>query len=143
MIYREAVDKDINDLSKMRWEFQTESIDDEIIWTKDKFIDSCKDFYTNTINSSDWVFWVAENENMIISHVSIHIINNIPCPSRLVNKWGYLTNSYTKKEYRNRGVGTQLIKHAIKYAKSNNLETLIVWPSDKSFQFYERVETVK
>ena len=138
MIYRKATGDDTSELSKMRWEFQTESNENKTIWTKEKFIEFCEVFYVNIIDSTNWLFWVAEDNDKIISHVSVHIINNIPSPNRLINKWGYLTNSYTKKEYRNQGVGSKLIEHAIKDVKSNDIETLIVWPSDKSFQFYKR-----
>lgn len=138
MIYRKAIIKDIRELSKMRWEFQTESNEHDTTWSKEKFIDYCEDFYINVIDSSNWLFWVAEDNDKIVSHVFIHIINNIPSPNRLINKWGYLTNSYTKKPYRNQGVGSKLIEYAIKDVKSNDIETLIVWPSDKSFQFYKR-----
>lgn len=138
MIYRNATSKDINELSLMRWEFQTESNEDKIIWTREKFIEFCEVFYMNIIDSDNWIFWLAEDKDRIISHVSVHIINNIPNPNRLINKWGYVTNSYTKKEYRNQGVGSELIQHAINEVKSVDIETLIVWPSDKSFDFYKR-----
>ena len=138
MHFRKATDKDISRLSKMRWEFQTMNEGSDTIWSEEKFVKSCEAFYLNIIKSVNWIFWIAEEEGKIISHVTIHIINNIPSPNRLINKWGYLTNSYTEKEYRNKGICSELIKKAIEEAKLNDIETLIVWPSNKSLQFYKR-----
>lgn len=138
MNYRKAIVKDINQLSRMRWEFQTEDKDEKSVWPEEDFIKSCSNFYNKIINSSNWLFWIAESNNEIIAHVSLYIIDNIPTPSRLINKWGYLTNTYTKKKYRNRGVGSKLVKHIIDDAKTIGIETIIAWPSDKSLAFYER-----
>lgn len=139
MNYRRASAKDLDELSQMRWAFQTESAESDPVWTKEQFIQACAGFYTSTIESPSWIFWVAEDEDKIVAHVSIHIINNIPSPYRFINKWGYLTNVYTAQTYRNYGIGAQLLELAIEHAKGEGIETLIVWPSDKSIAFYNRL----
>ena len=105
MNYRRASAEDVDELSKMRWVFQTESAESDPVWTKEQFIQACADFYTSTIESPSWIFWVAEDEDKIVAQVSIHIINNIPSPHRFINKWGYLTNVYTAQAFRNQGIG--------------------------------------
>ncbi|MBL7793202.1 MAG: GNAT family N-acetyltransferase [Saprospiraceae bacterium] len=139
MLYRKASLEDIDQLAKMRWEFKTESETDTPVWKKDDFINSCKSFYANMLESNDkWLCWVVENESEIIAHVFIYIIDNIPTPEKTINKWGYLTNTFTKKSYRGKGLGSQLMQYAIAEAKSMNIETMIVWPSEKSIEFYKR-----
>lgn len=138
MNYRRASAKDIEELSQMRWVFQTESAESDPVWTKEQFIQACADFYTSTIESPNWIFWVAEDEDKLVAQVSIHIINNIPSPHRFINKWGYLTNVYTAQTYRNQGIGAQLMERVIEEAKGQGIETLIVWPSDRSVAFYQR-----
>ena len=139
MKYRKANTADVNQLAEMRWDFQTEFEENVPVWEKENFIKSCKDFYSTILNSENWLFWIIELDNQIVAHVSIFIVDNIPTPEKLINKWGYLTNTYTKKDFRGKGLGSKLVKYAINDAKSLNIETMIVWPSDKSIEFYERV----
>ena len=138
MQYRKAEKSDIDQLAEMRWDFQTEFEENKPVWEKEDFIKSCKNFYSKMFDSSNWLFWVVESDSKIIAHVSIFIVDNIPTPEKLINKWGYLTNTYTKKDFRGKGIGSKLIKHVIDDAKSLNIETIIVWPSDKSIEFYAR-----
>lgn len=138
MNYRRAITLDIVELAQMRWAFQTESAETEPVWDKEQFIQACADFYLGIIGSPNWMFWVAKNADKIVAHLSIHIIHNIPSPDRFINKWGYLTNVYTEQGYRNRGIGAQLLEYAIEAAKGEGIETLIVWPSERSVGFYQR-----
>ncbi len=97
MQYRKAEKSDIDQLAEMRWDFQTEFEENKPVWEKEDFIKSCKNFYSKMFDSSNWLFWVVESDSKIIAHVSIFIVDNIPTPEKLINKWGYLTNTYTKK----------------------------------------------
>lgn len=60
MNYRRANARDIVELSRIRWEFQTESAESEAVWGKEQFIQACADFYTSAIEASNWMFWVAQ-----------------------------------------------------------------------------------
>jgi GNAT superfamily N-acetyltransferase len=139
MTYRQATLPDINQLAEMRWSFQTEFEGVEIVWNKDEFVQSCREFYKKTIDSGSWLLWVAEQDGRIIANVSIFIVDNIPTPTKRINKWGYLTNTYTHKEFRGKGIGSKLTNFAVSEAKSLKIETIIVWPSEKSTEFYKRI----
>ena len=139
MNYRKATKEDTYQLSQMRLDFQTETDEEKSVWSKEDFIKSCGEFYKNMISSENWLFWVAEKKDEINAHVSLLIVDNIPIPSKKNNRWGYLTNTYTKKSYRNKGIGSKLVKHITDEAKKMEVETIIVWPSDKSVDFYEKV----
>lgn len=138
MEYRKATKADIDQLARMRWDFQTESEKASPVWEKEEFIKSCEDFYSQVLDSQDWIFFIAEFDNQVIAHVAILIVDNFPTPLKPVNRWGYLTNTFTKKEFRGKGVGSGLIKYAIDEVKSLKIETMIVWPSEKSIDFYKR-----
>jgi N-acetylglutamate synthase-like GNAT family acetyltransferase len=51
---------------------------------------------------------------------------------------GYITNVHPKEEYRNKGIGTELLERVIGWAKENKIELLFLWPSKRSIHFYER-----
>jgi GNAT superfamily N-acetyltransferase len=44
----------------------------------------------------------------------------------------------TRPAYRGQGIGTQLMTHVLAWAREQDLESLIVWPSAASVRFYER-----
>jgi len=49
-----------------------------------------------------------------------------------------VTNVYTRPDYRGQGVGTHVMTHVLQWANEQELESLIVWPSEASVGFYAR-----
>jgi GNAT superfamily N-acetyltransferase len=62
----------------------------------------------------------------------------MPSPERLNGRFGYVTNSYVLPEYRNAGMGTALLAAVKNWSLSEDLELLLVWPSERAYPFYER-----
>lgn len=85
-----------------------------------------------------WTYWVAADDATIVSHIFIQHIPKVPKPNRLDDALGYVTNVYTRPAYRNRGIGTQLMARVLGWAAEQDLESLIVWPSEASVPFYVR-----
>jgi GNAT superfamily N-acetyltransferase len=65
-------------------------------------------------------------------------IRKVPNPGRLDPEFGYVTNVYTCPEARNQGTGAGLIRHIQDWAREQRLEMLILWPSERSGDFYRR-----
>lgn len=90
------------------------------------------------IASGRWTVWLAEVEGEIVSHVYIGLIEKIPRPTR-EHRWiGYVTNVYTRPEHRGQSVGTALLERVTYWATQEDVELLVVWPSEESVGFYER-----
>jgi ribosomal protein S18 acetylase RimI-like enzyme len=68
----------------------------------------------------------------------VHKIEMVPRPCKVRDRFGYITNNYTRPAYRNKGVGSELMKRVIERARAEDLELLIVYPSDRAVPFYER-----
>jgi GNAT superfamily N-acetyltransferase len=49
-----------------------------------------------------------------------------------------MTNVYTRPDYRGQGIGRKLLAHVVEWARAENLELLLVWPSDESVGFFDR-----
>ena len=62
----------------------------------------------------------------------------VPRPCRIRDQFGYLTNSYTKYAYRNKDIGSKLLQAVKDWAKAEDFELLIVYPSEQAVSFYER-----
>ncbi|MBU5225258.1 GNAT family N-acetyltransferase [Clostridium senegalense] len=137
MIYRLATEKDIQTLSEMRWQHEYEEEGNFQISKKD-FIKECNLFLVNGLKTGSWEYWIAEDNNKIVSNIYINRIRKVPKPQKLFAEIGYVTNVYTKIEFRNKGIGSELIKKVKQWALDNKIELLFVWPSERSINFYKR-----
>ena len=45
---------------------------------------------------------------------------------------------FTKEEYRNKGIGTELLKYIKNYLKDIKCELIFAWPSDNSINWYKK-----
>ena len=98
----------------------------------DRFVEWCK-------SNPHCFHFIAEEKDKIIAMVSVVIVDAIPRPLQSNQPIGYLTNTYTIPEYRNKGIGTGLLNFVKQWAtQEHNAETVIVWPSEKSISFYKR-----
>lgn len=140
MQLRLAERKDVNQLVEMRWNFTLEDNEMKVSIKKDykSFRLEFQAFLENAWKSETWFIWVAEEEAKIISHIYIQLIPKVPRPGRITYPFAYLTNVYTMKNYRNQGIGSKLISTVNEWAKNNNYEFIIVWPSEESVEFYKR-----
>ena len=140
--YRQAKISDISSLSQMRWDFQIVGREN-FLDIKEEFKKSCEEFLENSFKSGNWLHFIAEYQEEIIAHVSLQIVTNIPIPNNLENSWAYLTNAYTKLEFRKKGIGTQLIQNALEWADNNDIHKIILWPRDASIKIYKRFGFIK
>ena len=135
---RLATINDIDELVQMRWDFsKVEPINSTISF--EEFHQICSKFLIKAIESRDWYIWVAEVENRIASHMYLQLIHKVPRPGKLADPYyGYVTNVYTRPDYRSQGIGNKIHIAMEKWSKENEVEFLILWPSSNSIQFYSR-----
>ena len=139
MIYRQANPTDFERLAEMRWNFRTELAADPLTREKfNEFMPVMLDFLEESYNSRRWMIWVAEQDGMIVSHVYVEIIRKVPRPNRLQARFGYLTNMYTIPEMRGKGIGAELLREAVDWARREELEMVILWPAQGRQGFYAR-----
>ena len=82
--------------------------------------------------------WLAESDGEIIANIVVERIVKVPKPSKLDDCYGYVTNVHTREGYRNQGIGSKLLKHVKAWALEQDMEFLVVWPSERSVPFYKR-----
>jgi len=136
MKYRLATKEDMSELAIMRYAQQCEK-GVLVNVQREEFIDIVSNFYM-CFSEKRWNCWVAVQGEKIISHIFIQTMERIPDFNRIDGKLGYVTNVYTVPEYRNKGIGSRLMKKVIEWSKVQGYEALIVWSAGKATPFYER-----
>jgi ribosomal protein S18 acetylase RimI-like enzyme len=134
---RKAHLDDIPQLISMRWQFALEHEDVQPHVYKE-FIEIYGEFLKSALNDHRWTIWLSESDGSILSHVFIQQVDVVPRPGKKLSPLGYVTNVYTLPEHRNKGICGEILETAKLNAKDENLELLIVWPSNKSVNFYQR-----
>lgn len=138
MKYRIADEGDVITLAEMRWEFQTEDNDAAPVVSKTEFVEFCSDFLRQGLLQKHRVYWIAELDGEIVSHIFVQRVRGVPRPTWLTNAYGYVSNVYTKPAYRRQGIGTELMQQVLSWAKQQEIDVLIVSISEASLTFYER-----
>jgi GNAT superfamily N-acetyltransferase len=135
MDFRIATEFDLDALAQMRWDFRLEGSPGTPVHDRQSFLEACTAFLRQGLMSQRWVYWVAVCEGTIVSHVFVQRIEKVPKPNRLDDGFGYVTNVYTRPAYRGRGIGSELMAHVVEWAQAQDLECLLVGPSDTSVRF--------
>jgi N-acetylglutamate synthase and related acetyltransferases len=136
--FRIATLDDVPQLADLRWRFKT---DDAVEFSADersKFIAAFVESVSASLSDGTFCHWVAEADGRIVAAMSVAKVRKVPSPELIESCWGYLTNCYTLPDYRNAGIGSTLLGAVTQWAKDQGYEFLSVWPSDRSYPFYER-----
>lgn len=132
-----AIPDDVAALARMRWDWKLEE-DPHADLTRDEFLRECGAFLLRGFETGDWVHWIATEEGCLLSNASVFRVPKIPHP-RNKTKWlGYVTNVCTVPDRRGHGIGSDLMARLVNWAKQEECDTLILWPSTRSVPFYER-----
>ena len=145
IVYRTAATADLPQLARMRWDFRTGPDEPPPVVDRETFLEQCQAFLAEGLARGDWVYWVAvqgdqiaaDNE-LIVGHIFLHLFSSVPKPFQLESRYGYLTNVYIRPAYRNQGIGSELLRHVLRWARERELPFMIVSPSEASVPFYRR-----
>ncbi len=126
-------------LARMRWDFMTEGKTGSPPLPYPEFAARCVEFFNRVLADERWVMWLAEQDGQIASHVFVQMVEQVPNPLDSYRYFGWITNVYTRPAYRNRGIGSALLRHVIDWAKGQQFESLNLWHSERSVPYYERL----
>ena len=140
MEIRLANEADYNELALMKWEH---GVEDDIDYgehnldgvNKDEFVE---EFFAFLKAHKEYDIIVAEGNGIVVSAMFVYLIPKLPKPNGNAKFIAYLTNVYTKKEYRNKGIGTQIMNYIKSILIEKKCELLFAWPSDNSIAWYQR-----
>lgn len=133
---RKAQAADAVALARLRWRFKLED-EPHPSGGQESFIRECTEWMRTRLAGS-WTAWIAEADNEVHGHVFLNHVEKIPEPGADADTLGYVTNFYVCPEHRGRGLGRALLDEVVRHGRQNRLDTLIVWPSERSASLYRR-----
>ncbi|WP_431045861.1 N-acetyltransferase family protein [Streptomyces sp. P1-3] len=136
-VVRRAELVDAPALAALRWQFKVEDEGDGVPQGEKEFVAGCEE-WLRTRMTGPWLVWLAEVGGRPCGHVFVCLVEKVPSPCPQSETFGYVTNFYVTPEQRNRGLGRALLDEVTRYAHDHQLDTLIVWPSERSAPLYQR-----
>ena len=135
---RIAAPSELTQIADLRWRLH---VSDEPVADRNAYERFIAEFLA--LHEAEWkpsevTHWVAADGARIVAVMSVAIVRKFPRPGNLRGRWGYLANSYVLPAMRNVGVGSQLLEAIKPWAVEQDLELLVVWPSEMAYPFYER-----
>ena len=108
-----------------------------------------KIFFEKHLNN-DYFCFIKEINGEIIATCAIQIIEYLPLYTNLSGKIGYISNVYTKEQFRSNGIQKELMKECIDFLKSQNISIAELGTSNpiainlyKKFGFYHNKNAMK
>jgi GNAT superfamily N-acetyltransferase len=136
--HRIATQADLPQIADLRWRLR---VDDQPVSDRaayERFVTEFIHICTEEWRADELVHWLAAEGEHVLAVMSIAIIRKLPSPENLRGRWGYISNSYVLPQARNAGVGQQLLAAIETWARAEDLELLLVWPSERAYPFYAR-----
>src|SRR6185436_11778805 len=134
---RRAIPSDASALATLRYDFRSEQrapAEEE-----EAFLARCGRWMFDRLeNDARWRCWVAEADGEIVGNLWLYRIEKLPNPVAEPEQHAYVTNVYVVPERRDGGVGALLIEAALDCCRREDVDAVLLWPSERSRSFYGR-----
>lgn len=132
-----ATEDDAPLLARFRYELRSSSA--EMIESDEQFIERCTLWMRERLHGgSCWRCWIAESDEVPCGNIWAELVEKIPNPVVEGECYIYVTNFYVREQYRGKGIGSQLLSEVLRWAKTKNAHTAILWPRERSKSLYLR-----
>lgn len=140
MELRLAREEDYIQLAEMKWLHGEE---DDVDYKESNLIGVDKELFFAGFaeflkQHNEYKICVAMDQDIVASAMFVYMLPKVPKPGRETAYIAYLTNVYTRKEYRNQKVGTALLEYVKEYLSKEKCELIFAWPSENSVNWYQR-----
>lgn len=132
-----ANNEDIEELSKLRVLQQKDDWQEEY---EDKMgLRETTKWYLNTHLNKDIYFFIIRENNKIVATCGLQIIEQLPqCNNN--GLMGYICNVFTRKEYRKRGIQTNLLKKCIDFANKKGVKMIqLATDNPEAISIYKKI----
>lgn len=95
--------------------------------------------YSSWRDANPRKFIVAERDGELVGMLNLLVFERMPKPGKEPSHWVYLGNVYVLPEFRNAGIGAQLVQEAIAFSRGIKAARMVLSPSPASRNFYTRL----
>lgn len=135
MNYRKADMRDISSLVELR----KKQLIDEGCYSDSDIDDELKRYFSEGIEKHTLVVWLAIEEEYIIGTAGVCYFQYPPSFTNPTGKIAYITNVYTRDEYRKQGVATELLELVMEEVKSEGCKFARLHASEQGKGLYEKI----
>lgn len=136
--YRIATIDDLPALADLRSALWAEDAHDPPIVDRAEYRRELARLVAPRLEHGELVAWVAADDGTLVASMFITRVPKVPKPSKLVDSYGYVSGVFTQTTHRNQGIGSELLRRVQAWALEQDLEFLVLWPSERSVPFYAR-----
>src|SRR5690349_15811493 len=133
-VIRRATEADAAALAQMRFEFRATL--NEPNESAEQFLERCTAWMAAQLHDKTWLCWVAESDGRLVGNAWLHLIDKLPNPVSELEKHGYISSVYVVPEARAGGLGQRLVAAALDYSQEMEVDSVILWPTDRSRSLY-------
>ena len=98
-----------------------------------------REYYLGSIPSGGHIAVFAEIDGTTAGCGGLCLYREMPSPDNPTGRCAYLMNVYTRKEYRNQGVGKTVVEWLVNYAKKQGITKIYLETSDCGRPLYENL----
>ena len=133
-----AKEEDIEELIRLRIAYMKDDFGSVSEEEKAGMESQLPDYFKRKLGT-ELIAFTARDEGRIVSVAYLHIIE-MPANSILLNGlFGDVLSVYTEREYRGKGICTQLMNNMIEYAKEKKLCRIDLMATDEGYPIYKKV----
>jgi len=134
---RQAVSADAPELARLRYDLRREL--DPLVEAKDTFLRRCTGWMSDRLQpGGNWRCFVALLRDRMVGTLWLQDIEKLPNPVGHSELHGYVSSVYVAPESRGLGIGSALLQACFSDADARGLDSLFLWPSERSRPLYYR-----
>lgn len=134
---RRATAEDAEAVAALRFEFRSSV--EPATESASEFLVRCADWMKSRLrDGGPWHCWVAEDGGGILGHAWLELVEKVPNPVAEPERHAYLTNVYVRPQHRGQGWGDALVRAALGWCRSQEVDSVFLWPTEKSRTLYSR-----
>ena len=136
--YRVALISDLELLTRTRVEFFA-NIHKDMTDTQKAEIYSCnKAYFEETLKDNTFTAYLAFDGGMLVATSGVNFYKTPPNPKNPTGKTAYISNMFTKPEYRGKGIATRLFEMTVAEAQKRGCGKVVLHATDMGRPIYEK-----
>ena len=139
MIIRKATVDDIDILVNLRLDFMRDEGVEIHIDDVNEFEESLKDYFLRSIENETFIALLAEGDKKIISTAFMAIAERPPRKPHMSSRYGTIYNVFTRKEYRRKGISTNILNAVFAEAKTLGLGAIDLLATENGKLLYKKL----